>query len=183
MPTTPTALGGITAPTDADPVENGAAQIRSLAAQLDRLVKVKGADTVKNNSAALGDVSDFSFPVANGKKYAFRFALFLSAASAAADAALALNYSGTGTLSWGLSGLDTAASSATASAKLTSIVGAASDASITTGVPIGFIMAVIEGTFVATSAGTVKLRFAQATATAADSKVNAGSFMRVELAA
>lgn len=184
MPTTPTLLGGILAPTDADPVENGAAQMRSLAAQLDRLVKVKTSDTTKTNSAALSTVGDMSFPVYNGLKYAFRYVLFMVATSATPDAVLGMSFPVGSTCCFGFDALDVAAASSTASARTPGAVGSASDTVLSLGVPTNTIKVVVEGTLIAAADGTAALRFAQNVATAgADVTIKTGSLMRVEKAA
>lgn len=183
MPTTATPLGGITAPTDADPVENGAAQIRSLAAQLDKLSKIKTGDSTKTNSAALGDVADMSFPVVNGVKYDFRFVLFMTSTGTAGDCSLAMNFPG-GTCCWGVSALDPAATSTIANARMPAGAPIGSDSVLSIGVPTTTCMVIVEGTLIATATGTAKLRFAQATATVGETlTIKTGSKMHVELAA
>lgn len=186
MPTTATPLGGITAPTDADPVENGAAQMRSLAAQLDRVNKIKAADTVKTNSAVLSDVTDMSWPVVAGVKYDFRYVLFMTSTGLGADASLAMNFPGGGAsnCSWGVSALDPAATSSIAPARMPAATNIASDGVLSIGVVTATTMVIIEGTLIAGATGTAKLRLAQATATAGvDTLIKAGSKMSVELAA
>lgn len=186
MPTTPSPLGGILAPTDADPVENGAAQMRAIVAQLDRLVKVKSADQTRTNSAALTSVADMSFPIVAGKKYAFRYVLFVTSTNVAADLQIAMNFPGgaASNCSLGVSGLDPAATSSIASARMPAATNIASDNNLSVGVITTTTMLLVEGTLIAGATGTAALRFAQSTATAgADTTIKAGSLMRVELAA
>lgn len=184
MPTTPSALGGILAPSDADPFENGAAQMRSIVAQLDKLVKIKTANTVKNNSVALSTVGDMSFPVVAGQKYAFQYCLLMVATNATPDAVLGMSFPGGGasTCTWGLQGLEVGATSSIAQARTPGAVGVASDTTLSIGVPTNTIMVVLEGTLIAGASGTASLRFAQSVATAADVSILTGSKMRVEIA-
>jgi len=183
MPTTPSALGAILAPTDADPVENGAGQMRAIVAQIDRLVKIKTADSTKLNSAALGDVADMSFPIVNGGKYDFRYVLFMVSTGLAGDCSIAMNFPAGSTCNFGVSALDPAATSSIASARMPAAVGIASDGVLSFGVPTTTCMVIIEGTLTAGANGTAKLRFAQATATAGETlTIRLGSKMRVDVA-
>lgn len=146
-----------------------------LAAQ-DRIQEVyKLTDEIVNNSAVLQDDNELFFTVVAGQKYLFTLNLIIVAASNAPDFLPAFTFP-TGTLNWTGIGLDTAATSAIASVRISGIAPA------TTGVAgpaFGAVSAstglLINGSYSCTTGGTVRLQWAQSVATASDTTVKAGS--------
>lgn len=181
---TTTALGN-TVPEDDDVLAQVYAFMRTMGDELDRVIVRKTLDENVNNSAVLQDDNHLSFPVENGKSYAFDLHLFFNTTNAAIDAKIGLTHPA-GTMVWGLTGIDVAAASlSTGDVRMQTRAPAVSGDNLAVGVTAASTNscthAHVYGTFVATATGTVRLQWAQVTATATNLTLQAGSYLRAEV--
>lgn len=154
-------------------------QIRdNLTALSDRTQAVyKSADETVNNVVVLQNDDELFFNVVAGQKYIFSVNLIHTSASATPDIAVGFTFP-TGTMNWLGTGLDTAAAASTASVRIAGTAGAASGTSIGFGVLTSTSGLQITGSYSCTTGGTVRLQWAQNTATVADTTVKAGSSLQ-----
>lgn len=140
-----------------------------------QLIVLKTADETVNNSTTPQADDALIIPVAASKTYAFRMMLFLSCTSAAADFKFSFTYPTSCTMKW--QGMLESVAVASAPAAGLDQTGTLTQG----GAASGFHVLHIEGVIInSTNAGSVTLNWAQNTATVADSKVLAGSYIQYQ---
>lgn len=147
----------------------------------DPLSKVKASTQTVTSSTTKVDCTDIAFPVVAGGSYIFRAALRVTGQTAG-DIAIDWTHPGGTITIFGL-GPDAAMASGTTAADMEVIVrsGTASPSTSTTyGLSGSATDVFLDGSYVATSAGTVQMRFAQAVSNATGTQVVSGSFIRAQ---
>lgn len=181
MPTT-TALG-LPVPSDTDPVSDGALAIRNLANAIDVKKVRKSADQDVTNSTALVDDAALSFAVAAGKNYLFELLLLTNATVNTADLKLSFSIPAGGRIDYGVIGPDVATTTATEKQINIAVTQTASDTPfVGVGSSAGQVVRIAGSYEGGGTAGTVKLRWAQATAAVGTTtRVLEGSTLRAEV--
>jgi hypothetical protein len=182
-------------PLPTDPVAEGAAAIQALAEKIDALLagprRTIVATGPRNSplNAVWGDVAGFTFPTLAGSTYAIECALFMSSASSNPKVRIGWSWTGAGTMTHAVAGLDTNVAPTAYNGTWTAhgaqaIASSPSQPSTGIGVPAVGGMATLAraaASFICTAPGAVQLRFAQFTADAANPAIiNTGSRMTYE---
>lgn len=180
--TTTTALG-LPVPSDTDPVSDGALAIRNLANALDVKKLRKAADQAVTNSAVMVNDDTLAFPVAAGKTYLFDIVMLVNSTVYTADIKTDFTFPAGGTLIYGVTGPDIAAASGTEKVTNAAVKAVASPSvSVSVGSGTDWVVRISGSYKNGGAAGTVQLRWAQNTATAAQTtRVLEGSTLRAEV--
>lgn len=181
---TTTLLGSVPIPEDSDPLEGAAAAMRAIANHLDEVVVVQASDETWNNDAVLDDVAGMDILVEAGKVYQFEAHLLVNCASGGVDAKVAVRFPTGSTCAVSGVGLDPAT---TGSDYVGDVSMPADPAAPGTGwafefgVPNGTGGMHLYGILTAADDGTLGLRFSQKTATATNTVLKAGSYMKARV--
>lgn len=147
----------------------------NLLALQDRVQVVrKSADETVTSSTALQNDDELLFAAVAGSSYRFTINLIVSCASGTPDLKVLMT-APAGSLAWGVIGLDTAATSGTASAVMIGRSVATSGSSVSVGAVNGILHVQITGSFLCTTGGNVRLQWAQDTSSVSGVSVMAGS--------
>lgn len=181
MPTT--TANALPIPLDSDPFGDGATAIRALGVALDGKRMRKPADEAVASSTALQNDDHLLFTVEAGKSYVFDLVLIFvaGASSSAIDAKVGFSFPGAaGSLTFGTTALDPATASGLGQVQIGGVAAATSGVSaVGVGVAGGVDSCVrVSGSIAATAAGTVRLMWAQNTASASSMTLKAGSTLQ-----
>ncbi len=149
----------------------------NLSALADRIQLVrKSADETVTSSTTLQDDDELLFTAVAGSSYKFTLGLIVSCASGTPDFKVGFS-APAGSLTWGVVGLDTAATSGTAQAVMSGRGVGTSGTSATVASVNGRLHVVLTGTFKCTTSGTVRFRWAQDTSSVSGVTVEEGSYI------
>lgn len=151
----------------------------NLNALSDRIQQVrKSADESVTSSTVLQDDNELQFTVVSGQSYVFQMGLLVTSTVATGDIKVLVTNTGSGTLTWGVLGLNLAATTGTDSAVESGRDSAIATTAVSMGAVNGTLHNLITGSFSATANGTVKLQWCQDTSSATATTVKAGSWLQ-----
>lgn len=142
----------------------------------DRIQAVyKSADQNVNNSTTLVNDTELKFTAVAGQNYVIDMNILLACTSATPEFVSAFSFPA-GTLGYSMTGLDLAATSVVASARIPATVSATTGvATATVATPSATSGVLVRGSFKCTTGGTVTFMWAQSVATAVNTTVSQGS--------
>lgn len=179
--TTVSPLGSIPLPFDTDPLANIAEYLRNAINHIDQQTIWTERQTV-TNSVVLSDITDLTFHAEAGKKYAFEAHLVLACADQTPDARIGVHRSvSSGDLTYSVVGKQAGSSGTGGDGEFGAVYLGTSTDYIAVDVPSGLIGVHLYGTYKAVVDADITPRIAQNVANAADTIVEAGSYLKVQV--